>query len=188
MEGKVIIFSAPSGSGKSTIVSHLLKLNLGLEFSTSATCRLPRGEEKDGIDYFFFSLDQFNKKIDNDEFVEWEEVYPGCCYGTLKVELEKIWSRGHIVVFDVDVIGGQNLKKIFKDRALALFVKAPSIDVLKQRLISRNTDSEEKIAERIAKAEYEMTFAPKFDKIIINDKLEQAYIDTESVVRDFIKL
>jgi len=188
MEGKVIIFSAPSGSGKSTIVSHLLKLNLGLEFSTSATCRPPRGNEKNGEDYFFFSVEEFNSKVENNEFLEWEEVYPGCCYGTLKSELEKIWSKGHIVVFDVDVVGGQNLKKIFKDNALALFVKAPSIKVLRERLISRNTDSDEKIAERISKAEYEMTFASKFDEIIINDKLEQALTDTENIVRNFIKL
>ena len=171
---KVIIFSAPSGSGKSTIVNYLLSRGLGLEFSISATCRSPRGEERHGKEYYFFSTDEFRQKIDKDDFLEWEQVYPGCYYGTLKSELERIWAKGHTVVFDVDVVGGVNIKKIFGERALSIFVQAPSVEVLRQRLESRGTDSAEKIEERVAKAEYEMTFADKFDIVVVNDKLESA--------------
>ena len=131
--GKVIIFSAPSGSGKSTIVNYLLAKDLGLEFSVSATCRAPRGEEKHGKEYYFFSTDEFKKRIEAKDFLEWEEVYPGCFYGTLKSELERIWKAGHAVVFDVDVVGGVNIKKIFGDQALSVFIKAPSVEVLRQR-------------------------------------------------------
>ena len=147
MMGKVIIFSAPSGSGKSTIVNYLLSRGLGLEFSISATCRSPRGEERHGKEYYFFSTDEFRQKIDKDDFLEWEQVYPGCYYGTLKSELERIWAKGHTVVFDVDVVGGVNIKKIFGERALSIFVQAPSVEVLRQRLESRGTDSAEKIEE-----------------------------------------
>ena len=181
--GKVIIFSAPSGSGKSTIVNYLLAKDLGLEFSVSATCRAPRGEEKHGKEYYFFSTDEFKKRIEAKDFLEWEEVYPGCFYGTLKSELERIWKAGHAVVFDVDVVGGVNIKKIFGDQALSVFIKAPSVEVLRQRLIGRGTDSMEKMA----KAEYEMTFADKFDVVIVNDNLDMALAEAEKAVRDFLK-
>ena len=184
---KVIIFSAPSGSGKSTIVNYLLSRGLGLEFSISATCRSPRGEERHGKEYYFFSTDEFRQKIDKDDFLEWEQVYPGCYYGTLKSELERIWAKGHTVVFDVDVVGGVNIKKIFGERALSIVVQAPSVEVLRQRLESRGTDSAEKIEERVAKAEYEMTFADKFDIVVVNDKLESALEQAEKAVRDFLK-
>lgn len=187
MKKKVIIFSAPSGSGKSTIVNYLLKKELGLEFSISATCRAPRGEEKHGIEYYFFSTDEFKQRIEKDDFLEWEEVYPGCFYGTLKSELERIWKAGHAVVFDVDVVGGVNIKKIFGDQALAIFVKAPSVEILRRRLIDRGTDSMENIEQRVAKAEYEMTFADKFDVVIVNDNLEMALAGAEKAVRDFLK-
>lgn len=185
--GRVIIFSAPSGSGKSTIVNYLLSLDLGLEFSISATCRAPRGEEQHGKEYYFFSTDEFRQRIGKDDFLEWEEVYPGCYYGTLKSELERIWKAGHAVVFDVDVVGGVNIKKIFGDQALSIFVKAPSVEVLRQRLVGRGTDSMEKIEQRVAKAEYEMTFADKFDVVIVNDNLETALAEAEKAVRDFLK-
>lgn len=184
--GKVVIFSAPSGSGKSTIVNYLLTKGLGLEFSISATCRAPRGEEQNGREYFFFTPEEFKAKVENNEFLEWEEVYPGCCYGTLKSEVERIWAKGNIVVFDVDVVGGVNIKKIFGEQALSIFIEAPSIDILRKRLIGRGTDSMDKIEQRVAKAEYEMTFASQFDTIVINDKVEDAYSDAERVIRDFI--
>lgn len=185
--GRVIIFSAPSGSGKSTIVNYLLSRGLGLEFSISATCRAPRGEERHGKEYYFFSTEEFKQKIGEDGFLEWEEVYPGCYYGTLKSELERIWNDGHTVVFDVDVVGGVNIKKIFGDQALSIFVKAPSVEVLRQRLIGRGTDSMDKIEQRVAKAEYELTFADKFDVVIVNDNLETAFAEAEQAVRDFLK-
>ena len=184
--GKVIIFSAPSGSGKSTIVNYLLDKGLGLEFSISATCRAPRGEEQNGREYFFFTQDEFKQRVENNEFLEWEEVYPGCCYGTLKSEVERIWAKGNTVVFDVDVVGGVNIKKIFGEQALSIFIQAPSVQELRERLIGRGTDTLEKIGQRVAKAEYEMTFAPQFDTIVINDKVEDAYADAERVIREFI--
>ena len=187
MKKKVIIFSAPSGSGKSTIVNYLLAKDLGLEFSVSATCRAPRGEEKHGKEDYFFSTDEFKERIEAGDFLEWEEVYPGCFYGTLKSELERIWKAGHAVVFDVDVVGGVNIKKIFGDQALSVFIKAPSVEVLRQRLIGRGTDSMEKIEQRVAKAEYEMTFADKFDVVIVNDNLDTALAEAEKTVRDFLK-
>lgn len=187
MMKKVVIFSAPSGSGKSTIVNYLLSKDLGLEFSISATCRAPRGEEEHGKEYYFFSTEEFKQKIAEDGFLEWEQVYPGCFYGTLKSELERIWAKGHTVVFDVDVVGGVNIKEFFGDQALAIFVQAPSVEALRQRLISRGTDSAEKIEERVAKAEYEMTFADKFDIVVVNDKLEDALAQAEKAVRDFLK-
>ena len=187
MKKKVIIFSAPSGSGKSTIVNYLLAKDFGLEFSVSATCRAPLGEEKHGKEYYFFSTDEFKERIEAEDFLEWEEVYPGCFYGTLKSELERIWKAGHAVVFDVDVVGGVNIKKIFGDQALSVFIKAPSVEVLRQRLIGRGTDLMEKIEQRVAKAEYEMTFADKFDVVIVNDNLDTALAEAEKTVRDFLK-
>ncbi len=186
--GKVIIFSAPSGAGKSTIVNYLLSKNLGLEFSISATCRAPRGKEVHGKEYYFFSLDKFKEKITAGEFLEYEEVYPGCFYGTLQSEVERIWSKGHTVLFDVDVMGGLNIKKKFGSDALAVFIQPPSIEILHQRLTGRGTDAPEKIQERIAKAAYEMSFANQFDTIIVNDYLENALTEAESKVRSFLNL
>lgn len=185
--GKVIIFSAPSGAGKSTIVSHLLEKDLGLEFSVSATCRAPRGKEVHGREYYFFSREEFQKRIDAGEFLEWEEVYPGCFYGTLKCELERIWAEGHTVVFDVDVVGGVNIKKIFGKDALSVFIQAPSIAELRCRLVGRATDDPEKIEQRVAKAEYEMGFADRFDTIVVNDNLKAALADAEQKVRAFLE-
>lgn len=184
--GKVIIFSAPSGAGKSTIVNYLLGEDLGLEFSISATSRAPRGREVDGKEYYFFTADTFREKIREGRFLEYEEVYPGCYYGTLQSEVERIWSEGHTVLFDVDVVGGVNIKKKFGDRALSVFVQPPSVDVLRQRLTGRGTDSPDKIEERLAKAEYEMAFADKFDTIVVNDCLENAFAEAIRKVRDFL--
>jgi len=184
---KVIIFSAPSGSGKSTIVNYLLGRDLGLEFSISATSRLPRGAEMHGREYYFFSSEVFQQKIAADEFLEWEEVYAGCYYGTLKSELERIWAKGHTVVFDVDVVGGLNIKRIFGEQALSIFVKAPSVEELRCRLVGRGTDAPEKIEQRVAKAEFELTFEDKFDAVIVNDVLVQALEQAERTVRDFLQ-
>lgn len=186
--GKVIIFSAPSGAGKSTIVNYLLSRNLGLEFSVSATCRPPRGEEQHGREYYFFSQEEFKKRIQAHEFLEWEEVYPGCFYGTLQSEVERIWTKGHTVLFDVDVAGGVNIKKKFGPQALSVFIQAPSIETLRQRLIGRATDAADKIEQRVAKAEYEMSFAGKFDTVIVNDDLEKAQQEAERKVREFLNL
>ena len=183
---KVVIFSAPSGSGKSTIVSHILKLHPELEFSVSAASRAPRGEEKNGVAYWFISADEFRKRIADGEFVEYEEVYPGSYYGTLKSEVERIWDKGNAIIFDVDVKGGVNLKKYFGDRALSIFIQAPSVEVLRQRLIGRGTDSPEAIERRVAKAAEEMTYADKFDHIVVNDNLQKAYADAEELVDDFL--
>ncbi|HOY52144.1 MAG TPA: guanylate kinase [Prolixibacteraceae bacterium] len=183
---KLIIVSAPSGAGKTTIVHHLLSRPLGLEFSVSATSRPPRTGEVNGHDYFFLNEAEFRQKIDEQAFVEWEEVYPGIFYGTLQSEIERIWQKGHAVIFDVDVVGGLHLKRIFGDKALALFVMPPSVEVLHQRLRGRSTDSEEKIATRIAKADYELSFAPQFDKIIVNDDLTSAFLEAEKVVGEFL--
>ena len=184
---KVVIFSAPSGSGKSTLVNYLLSKDFDLAFSISATSRQPRGVEEHGREYYFFTAEEFRRRIEAEEFLEWEEVYTGLFYGTLKSEVERIWQRGQTVVFDVDVVGGLNIKKIFGDQALSLFVKAPSVEVLRQRLVARGTDSEEKIAQRLAKAEYELTFADQFDVVIVNDVLEEAYLETEKTIRDFLQ-
>ncbi len=184
--GKVIIFSAPSGSGKSTIIGQLLKYFPQLEFSISATCRAPRGAEVNGREYYFFSLDEFMRKVANQEFVEWEEVYAGTCYGTLRSELERIWSKGHVIVFDVDVKGGVNLKKIFGAQALSLFIMPPSIEVLHQRLVDRGTDSPEMIAKRVAKAAEELTYSDQFDCIVVNDDLKTAVTEAKKQVADFI--
>lgn len=183
---KVVIFSAPSGSGKSTIVSHILKLHPELEFSVSAASRAPRGDEKNGVAYWFISADEFRKRIAAGEFVEYEEVYPGSFYGTPKSEVERIWNKGNAIIFDVDVKGGVNLKKYFGDRALSVFIKAPSVEILRQRLIKRATDSPEAIERRVAKAAEEMTYAGKFDHIIVNDDLQKAYADAEKLVSEFL--
>lgn len=187
MDNKVLIFSAPSGSGKSTIVNHILSLYPdSMEFSVSATSRPPRGEEKHGREYYFLSADEFRKAVKEDKFVEFEEVYEGRFYGTLKSECERIWAAGHVIIFDVDVKGGVNLKKYFGDKALSIFIKAPSVEVLRERLIKRGTDSPEAIEERVTKAEEEMTYAPKFDYVLVNDDLNTAYAESEKVVEDFL--
>ena len=183
---KLIIFSAPSGSGKSTIINYLLEQNLGLEFSISATSRQARGNEKSGVEYYFLSNDEFEKQIANNEFVEYEEVYSGCYYGTLRSEIERISSQGKVVIFDVDVIGGLNLKKKFGADALSLFIAPPSIQSLRERLINRQTDTPEMIDRRVGKAEYEMSFATQFDKVVINDDLNKAQKEAEQIIRKFI--
>lgn len=186
-QGKLFVFSAPSGSGKTTIVRHLLQQEkLNLAFSISATSRAPRGEEKDGVDYYFISLKEFKNKIKNEEFLEWEEVYRDNFYGTLKTEVERIWSQKKHVIFDIDVAGGLRIKKKFPDRTLAVFVKPPSVDELKIRLKKRKTESEEKINMRIAKASVELATAPQFDKIIKNYDLHVALAEAEKLVSDFI--
>lgn len=187
MSNKVIIFSAPSGSGKSTIVSHILKLHPEMEFSVSATSRAPRGQERNGIEYHFFTADEFRKMIAEDKFVEYEEVYTGSFYGTLKSEVQRIWDKGHVIIFDVDVKGGVNLKKYFGDKALSVFIQAPSVEELRKRLVARGTDSAEAIANRVAKASEEMTYADKFDYILVNDDLQKAYAEAEKVVDDFLQ-
>lgn len=186
MANKVLIFSAPSGSGKSTVVNHLLSLHPELEFSISATSRAPRGEEKDGVEYYFIDAQEFRDRIARDEFVEYEEVYEGRFYGTLKEEVERIWAKGHVIIFDVDVKGGVNLKKYFGDKALSVFIQAPSVEVLRERLIGRGTDSMEEIEKRVAKAAEEMTYAGKFDHILINDDLQTALHESEEVVDTFL--
>jgi len=186
MEGKLIVFSAPSGSGKTTIVRHLLGMDLGLDFSISATSRAPRGNEVDGKDYHFISPEQFEKHIANNDFIEYEEVYKDNYYGTLKSEVERIWKQGKHVVFDIDVIGGLNIKRKFPEQTLAIFVQPPSIEEMERRLRDRKTDSEEKIQERVAKASKEMKYAKDFDVILINDNLENAKKDAEVLVKKFI--
>lgn len=184
--GKVIIFSAPSGSGKTTIVRHLLERYPQLEFSISATSRAPRGQERDGVDYYFLSQEEFMQAVDENRFVEWEEVYKDTCYGTLRSEVERIWAKGHVIVFDVDVIGGINLKRIFGDDACSVFVMPPSIEELRRRLVNRGTDSPEVIERRVAKAEFELTKAPEFDYVVVNDCLEEAVGGTCDILDQFI--
>ena len=195
---KVLIFSAPSGSGKSTVVNHILSGHKGIEFSVSATSRQgiefsvsatsrpPRGEEKDGVEYFFYSADIFRLLVRDDKFVEFEEVYPDRFYGTLKAEVNRIWARGNVIIFDVDVKGGVNLKKYFGDQALSVFIQAPSVEVLRQRLVGRGTDSAEDIEKRVAKAAEEMTYAPQFDKVLINDDLATALKEADAMVDAFL--
>jgi len=185
--GKLIIFSAPSGSGKSTIVNYLLKQISGIEFSISATSRAPRGSEENGVEYYFLSPDEFRAGIAKNEFIEYEEVYKDCYYGTLRTEVDRISAKGNHIVFDVDVVGGINIKKQFGDRALLIFIAPPGIEALKQRLINRGTDSAEMIDLRIAKAEYEMSFASQFDCTIINDDLEKAKAEALTVLQNFLK-
>ncbi|WP_321368542.1 guanylate kinase [uncultured Draconibacterium sp.] len=187
MKGKLIIFSAPSGAGKTTIVKHLLQQGFDLEFSISATSREPRHTETHGKDYYFLSGEEFLAKVENDEFLEWEEVYKGTSYGTLKSEVERIREQGKNVVFDVDVVGGLNIKKYYGDEALAVFVQPPSVEELRKRLVGRSTDSEEKIAMRVAKAEHELSFAPHFDVVIVNDNLDDAFVEAETIITEFLK-
>ena len=186
MSNKVVIFSAPSGSGKSTIVQHILGLHPEMEFSVSATSRPPRGTEQDGVEYYFLTAEEFRRRIEAEAFVEYEQVYTDRYYGTLKSEVDRIWSEGHVIIFDVDVKGGVNLKKYFGDAALSVFIKAPSGEVLRQRLLARKTDSLEAIEERVAKAEEEMTYEDKFDYVLVNDDLATAFADAERVVDDFL--
>ncbi|MBR6055433.1 MAG: guanylate kinase [Bacteroidales bacterium] len=186
MKGKTLIFSAPSGSGKSTVVHHLLENHPEIEFSVSATSRAPRGEEKDGVDYWFLSEEEFRRRIAEGGFVEFEEVYSGSFYGTLKSEVERIWAKGHVIIFDVDVKGGVNLKRYFGDSALSVFIQAPSVEELRKRLVLRGTDSPEAIDRRVAKAAEEMTYAPKFDRVLINDDLQTAFAEAEAMVSEFL--
>lgn len=187
MSNKVIIFSAPSGAGKSTIVNHLLKLHPELEFSISATSRAPRGQEQHGVEYYFFSADEFRQMISEEKFVEYEEVYEGSFYGTLRSEVERIWAKGHTIIFDIDVQGGVNLKRIFGEQAFSIFIQAPSVEVLRERLVGRGTDTEEAIERRIAKAASEMEFADgKFDYKLVNDDLQTALAEAERIVADFL--
>jgi guanylate kinase len=188
MNNKVVIFSAPSGAGKSTIVNHLLGLYPELEFSISATSRAPRGQEKHGVEYYFFSADEFRQLIAEDSFVEFEEVYAGSFYGTLKSEVDRIWAKGHTIIFDIDVQGGVNLKKFFGEKSLSVFIQAPSVEILRERLVGRGTDTEEAIERRVAKAASEMEFAEgKFDYVLINDDLQTAKAEAEKVIGDFLR-
>jgi len=186
MAGKLIIFSAPSGAGKSTIVQHLLTKNLSLEFSVSATSRQPRGVEKHGVDYYYLSAEEFRKRIDNKEFIEHEEVYKDLYYGTLRNEINRISEKGNNIIFDVDVVGGLNIKKQFGDNALAIFIAPPSVDELLKRLNNRGTDTPEMIVQRVAKAEHEMSFASQFDVVVVNDDLLKAKDEAEAIIREFL--
>ena len=187
MSGKVIIFSAPSGAGKSTVVNHLLGLHPEFEFSVSATSRPPRGQEQDGVEYYFIDAPRFRELIAEDAFVEYEEVYKNRFYGTLKSEVERIWAKGHVIIFDVDVKGGVSLKKYFGDAALSVLIVPPSLKILEQRLRGRGTDSEEAILERLAKAAWELAFADaKFDCELVNDKLEDTFARAEALVDEFL--
>ena len=185
-EGKVVIFSAPSGAGKSTIIGRLLEKFPRLEFSISCTSRPPRGKEVHGREYYFLSNDEFKARAGAGEFVEWEVVYPGTCYGTLRSEVDRIWEKGSVIVFDVDVKGGVNLKKTFGANALSVFIMPPSVEELRRRLVGRGTDSAETIEKRVAKAEQEIAHAPQFDRVIVNDSLEEAVAEAEKTVAEFI--
>lgn len=185
-KGKVIIFSAPSGSGKSTLINYLMTQFDCLEFSISATSRSPRGEEKHGVEYYFLTPEEFRAKIAEDAFLEWEEVYANKFYGTLKSEVERINSKGNIVVFDVDVAGGCNIKKKFGDNAMSVFIMPPSVATLKERLVKRGTDTMEVIEDRVRKASYELTFSDKFDRIVVNDNLEWTKALIRKIVKEFI--
>lgn len=187
MQGKIIILSAPSGSGKSTIIKQIIDDEaLRLGFSVSATSRQPRGGEQNGKDYYFITNEEFRRRVDADEFVEWEEVYAGTCYGTLVSEVERVTGSGRNLIMDIDVKGGVNVKKRYGNRALALFIMPPSLEALKERLHKRATDSEEVIARRLAKAEYEISFAPHYDVVVVNDELEKAVEEVRRIIRDFI--
>ncbi len=186
-QGKLVIFSAPSGAGKTTIVRQLLTEIPKLEFSVSVASRPKRPNEIDGKDYYFIPVDEFKQKIEDDEFLEWEEVYENNFYGTLKSEVERIWTLGHHVVFDVDVVGGLNIKKYYGDRALAIFVMPPSVEELEKRLRNRSTESEMDLKRRIEKARHEITFALEFDKIVVNDNLEKAIKKAKEAVAEFLE-
>ncbi len=187
MTGKLIIFSAPSGTGKTTIVKHLLNKGFNLEFSISACNRTPRNNEVHKKDYYFLTTEDFKQKIAKNEFIEWEEVYKDRFYGTLKSEVHRIWDKGNHVIFDVDVVGGLNIKKQYGGKALAIFVMPPSIEVLNKRLTKRGTDSKIEIEKRLAKAEEEMRYATQFDKVILNDELFLAKNEAEKLLRGFLK-
>lgn len=189
MAGKCIIFSAPSGSGKSTIVQYLMKEHpeFHLTFSISATSRPPRGNEQHGVEYFFLSPEEFREKINNEELLEYEEVYPDRFYGTLKSQVTRQLTQGQHVVFDVDVVGGCNIKDFYGDQALSIFIQPPSVDELRRRLIARATDDAEQIEKRLSKAEYEMSFATRFDKILVNDNIETAKTEAVKLLQNFLK-
>lgn len=184
--GKLIIFSAPSGSGKSTLISYLMQQGLPLSFSVSATSRAPRGEEQHGREYYFLSEEEFRSRIAAGDFLEYEEVYPGKFYGTLKSEVERLRNAGRHVIFDVDVVGGVNIKQFYKEEALSIFIQPPSVEALRERLVGRATDAPEVIATRVAKAEQELTYAPKFDKIVVNDILAEAQKQVLALVEEFV--
>jgi len=188
MNGRLVIISAPSGAGKTTIVKHLLEMGLNLEFSVSATTRPRRENETDGEDYFFLTVSEFRKKIENNEFVEWEDVYKDILYGTLKSELERIWVKGKHVLFDVDANGGINLKKKFGTESIAIFIMPPSIEELENRLVKRGTESIEKIKMRVSKARDEMKFADQFDSIIVNHQLDKAKSEAFKIVSSFLEI
>ena len=187
MAGKLIIFSAPSGSGKSTIINYLLTQNLNLSFSISATSRAPRGTEQNGVEYFFLTPEEFKQRIANNEFLEYEEVYKDRFYGTLKAQVEKQLAAGQNVIFDVDVVGGCNIKKFYGNRALAVFIQPPSLEELRKRLTGRGTEAPEVIESRLAKATFELSYAEKFDVVIVNDNLEKAQAEALKTIRDFIQ-
>ena len=184
-KGKLIIFSAPSGSGKSTLINYLMQQGLPLSFSVSATSRAPRGSEQHGVEYYFLTEEEFRTRIAADEFLEYEEVYPGKFYGTLKSEVERLRNAGRHVMVDVEVVGGVNIKRFYGDEAMSVFIQPPSVEVLRERLIGRATDAPEVIATRVAKAEQELTYAPQFDYVIVNDVLEEAQRDVLALVKEF---
>ncbi|MGL5227802.1 MAG: guanylate kinase [Bacteroidales bacterium] len=184
-KNKLVIFSAPSGSGKSTIINYLLEQGIPVAFSISATSRSPRGQEEHGKEYYFLTAEEFKTKIANGEFLEYEEVYTDCFYGTLKSEVERIHQAGLNVIFDVDVVGGVNIKKYYGDQALSVFIQPPSVEELKRRLTGRGTDTQETIDKRIAKAEYELSFASQFDVVVVNDDLKTAQEECYRIVTDF---
>lgn len=186
MKGKVIIVSAPSGAGKTSIVRHLLEQVPELKFSISATTRPKRDYEIDGKDYYFLTPEQFKERLANEEFLEWQEVYADQFYGSLKSEVERIWSNGQAVIFDVDVLGGLNIKKFYGDEALSVFIEPPTMEELENRLKNRGTETDASLKKRLAKAEYELSFAPQFDKIVLNDDLKTAQQEMIDLVRDFL--
>ncbi|MBO0932485.1 guanylate kinase [Fibrella aquatilis] len=188
MKGKLIIFSAPSGSGKTTIVHHLLNTNANLGFSISACTRDRRGrDEQNGKDYYFLTPEEFKQKIDANEFVEWEEVYVGAFYGTLKAEIQRLWDSGKHVLFDVDVQGGLKLKEYYGDQALSVFVKVPDEETLRQRLIGRGTETEDSLSKRLFKVHFEMSFQDRFDVVLVNDELEESFLKAQKLIDDFIQ-
>ncbi len=185
--GKLVIFSAPSGSGKTTIVKRLLEAFPQFEFSISATSRQPRGIERDGVDYFFLTQEEFRRRVEAGEFIEWEEVYNGTCYGTLRSEMNRIWDKGNVIIFDVDVMGGINLKRIFGHNACSVFIMPPSVDELERRLNGRGTDSPETIAKRVAKAGFEISKSDEFDHVVVNDVLDDAVAETRRIIERFLE-
>lgn len=186
MQNKLIVVSAPSGAGKTSIVKYLLEQNPELSFSISATTRAKREMETDGKDYYFISVEEFQKRLAEECFLEWQEVYKGQYYGSLKSEVDRLGAEGKVVIFDVDVLGGLNIKKFYQDKALSIFIQAPSMESLKSRLQNRGTETPESLQKRVEKAEYEMSFAPQFDKIVVNDNLEEARQYANQLIRDFL--